>query len=180
MEPLNHAFTLKSLLGQSIDLQLPNSAALDYTATYITHPRDNQNEGFRFSARHSEFVQIKAQMVAKLSTGSMNGVAVVEYPDQRFQQMAIRDTGISEDGGSVRSIEQRIELTQEKGWNRESNVEIYIARGASQVMDESEDELARKLLGGKVQLIDSDVARYDGKELLLISSNIKKFLVLPK
>jgi len=35
-------------------------------------------------------------------------------------------------------------------------------------MDENEAELARKLIGGKIQLIDPEVARYDGRELLLI------------
>jgi len=35
-------------------------------------------------------------------------------------------------------------------------------------MQEGEVELARSLLAGKMQLIDSEVARYDGKELLLI------------
>ena len=57
-------------------------SAFDYSATYITHPRDNQNEGFRFSARHSEFVQIKAQTVSK---GCGGVVVVVEYPDHRYQ-----------------------------------------------------------------------------------------------
>ena len=77
-------------------------------------------------------------------------------------------TTSDDDQGEVKSITQRIELTQEKGWTKEANVEIYIATPASQRMQEGEVELARSLLAGKMQLIDSEVARYDGKELLLI------------
>jgi hypothetical protein len=47
-------------------------------------------------------------------------------------------------------------------------------------MSETEAELAIKLLGVKIHTIDPEVARYDGNQLLLVLSNIKKYLVLPK
>jgi len=73
-----------------------------------------------------------------------------------------------------------VEITQERAWNRESNVEMYMAKNTSQVMGEEEAEIARRLLGVKVSMIDPEVARCDGLQVLLITSNIKKFLVLPK
>ena len=59
-------------------------------------------------------------------------------------------------------------------------MEIYMAKNTSQVMGEVEAEIARRLLGAKVCMIDPEVARCDGQQVLLITSNIKKFLVLPK
>jgi hypothetical protein len=48
------------------------------------------------------------------------------------------------------------------------------------VLGEAEAEIERRLLGVKVCMIDPEVARCDGQQVLLITSNIKKFLVLPK
>jgi hypothetical protein len=48
------------------------------------------------------------------------------------------------------------------------------------VLGEAEAELERRLLGARVCMIDPEVARCDGQQVLLITSNIKKFLILPK
>jgi hypothetical protein len=57
---------------------------------------------------------------------------------------------------------------------------MYMAKNTCTVMGEAEAEIARRLLGAKVCMIDPEVARCDGQQVLLITSNIKKFLVLPK
>ena len=73
------------MLSTLTDDFLPSQ--VDFIASYLTHPRDNQNEGFRFSARHSEFVQVRGQRVP--GGGHRPGeTLVVQYPDMRFQYMA--------------------------------------------------------------------------------------------
>ncbi len=50
----------------------------------------------------------------------------------------------------------------------------------TQAMGEIEVELCRRLIGNKISYLDPEIARFDMNNLILISSNVKKFLVLPK
>lgn len=74
------------MLSTLTDDFLPSQ--VDFAASYLTHPRDNQNEGFRFSARHSEFVQVRGQRVPGEAHRPPGETLVVQYPDMRFQYMA--------------------------------------------------------------------------------------------
>lgn len=95
----------------------------------ITAPRDNMiSEAFKFSARHSEFLQVKAE--ALLQSDETNSIAqqykvVVQYPDGSHTQSLL---GVCPKASQqVFKLEQFIELMQSRGWTDASQIEIYIA-----------------------------------------------------
>jgi hypothetical protein len=81
-------------------------------------------------------------------------------------------------------IDQKIELTSERAWSRESNVEIFLAATPNaECFSEREVEIFMKLIGNaKRASLDKNIVRFDNpnNKIMLVMSNIKKFLVLPK
>jgi hypothetical protein len=82
----------------------------------------------------------------------------------------------------VSKIDQKIELTAENAWSRESNVEIYLACAPeSRQISEQESNLISQIIGNARRAeMDREIVRFDGDKILLVMSNIKRFLVLPK
>jgi hypothetical protein len=70
-----------------------------------------------------------------------------------------------------------LELIQERGWTKESNVNIFTSRDT---ISEVESEIITDLLGSRISMLNDKIIRFDGKRALLVTSNVKKFLILPK
>lgn len=49
-----------------------------------------------------------------------------------------------------------------------------------EAFSENESEIIVRLLGPKIRELSGEVVRFEGKKMLLIISNIKKFLIMPK
>ena len=71
----------------------PLENQLSFATAFISHPLDNQNLSFGFSSRHSEFVQIKGELLAPPQTASI----AIRYPDGAYQYLLL-------DGASARGL----------------------------------------------------------------------------
>jgi hypothetical protein len=75
-------------------------------------------------------------------------------------------------------------LNSENAWSRESNIEIFLTSTPDSThMSEREVELFMNLVGNaKRAHMDKNLVRFDenSNKLLLVISNIKRFLVLPR
>ncbi|TNV86907.1 hypothetical protein FGO68_gene4412 [Halteria grandinella] len=174
---LDHTLPFRQLLHSCFD---PHSITAVYTAAFITHPRDNQNEAFSFNSRHSEFIAIKGSQISCENSDAI----MVGYPDGSYQQYlkqtnhAIGTQHGMQGARQVERLEQMIEIVEEKGWSRESNIDIFIG---AQLQSDAESQVVCGLMGMKVDQLDSQVVRVDGdSKVMLVKSNIKRFLVCPK
>ena len=75
-------------------------------------------------------------------------------------------------------------MNSENAWSRESNVEMFLTSTPElSHMSEREIELFIKLIGNSKRAhFDKNIVRFDeeSNKLLLVISNIKRFLVLPR
>lgn len=115
----------------------------------ISSPRDNMNEAFRFSSRHSEFVKLKAEALIVRASQNDNLCGdgddyrrykvLLVYPNKSssYSMLQVREDSLKSNHGfgdettkhqQVCKIEQFIELMQDHGWSEAANIEIFITQ----------------------------------------------------
>jgi len=74
-------------------------------------------------------------------------------------------------------VNQTVELMQDKGWSRESNVQVLVVK---EMEDDTEVALLNELLGPNILLINKNIIRLEGRKGMFVVSNTKNYLIKPQ
>eukprot|EP00347_Sterkiella_histriomuscorum_P005629 403355867 len=85
---------------------------------------------------------------------------------------------------SITQFSQQIELRLDKSWSTQDFIEIFTVTNQNshnqQIIDENEKILIQQLVGQvKLQQIDNAVAKLNGEKIIIVSSNVQKYLIKP-
>lgn len=74
-------------------------------------------------------------------------------------------------------MNQTVELMQDKGWSRESNVQVLVVK---EMEEDTEVALLIELLGPNILLLDKNIIRLEGRKGMFVVSNTKNYLIKPQ